>query len=527
MRPVTFHAMWWRDGVLYQIYPRSFQDSDADGTGDLPGVIERLDYLEWLGVDGIWLNPTFPSPNVDWGFDVSHYRGVHPDFGTLEDLDRLVAEARRRGIRVLLDLVPNHTSDRHPWFEEARASRDSPRRDWYVWADPAAGGGPPNNWRSTFGGPSWTFDERTGQCYLHNFAHEQPDLNWWNEEVRREFDDILRWWFRRGIAGFRIDVAHGLVKDRELRDNPPAGPGDPEHEQRAGQRQEFSLNRPEVHDVFRRWRVLSDAEDPPRVLVGETWVLDLEQMARFYGADDELHLAFNFPFLTAPFDAAVLCSVVAETERHVPPESWPVWTLSNHDMSRAPTRWADGHPARARLALMMLLTLRGTPVLYYGDEIGMPDTPAAAKSGRDIQQLPVRPPRDPARTPMHWTSAPGAGFTEPGAEPWLPIGDNAAVNVADQRDDPGSALRLVRDLIALRRENADLRTGAYRPLDAPTGAWAFRRGERLAVAFNLSDEPIALQEPRGRVLIGTDRGRDGGEASPLELGPWEGAVLEA
>jgi alpha-glucosidase len=513
MRPVTFRAMWWRDGVLYQIYPRSFRDSDGDGIGDLQGVIERLEHLEWLGVEGIWLNPTFPSPNVDWGFDVSDYRGVHPDFGTLEDLDRLIAEAARRGIKVLLDLVPNHTSDRHPWFEEARSSRDSPRRDWYVWADPAPEGGPPNNWRSTFGGPAWTLDERTGQYYLHNFAPQQPDLNWWNEEVRREFDEILRWWFRRGIAGFRIDVAHGIVKDRELRDNPAA-------------KQEFSMNRPEVHDVFRRWRTLANDQDPMRVLIGETWVLDLERMASYYGQDDELHLAFNFPFVTAPFDPAALSQVVAETERLVPPESWPVWMLSNHDLSRFPTRWAGGDPAGARIALMLLLTLRGTPVIYYGDEIGMPDTPAAAGSGRDLQQLPVRPPRDPARTPMHWTAAPAAGFNDDGAEPWLPIGDNRAANVADQRDDPHSPVRLVRDLIALRRESADLRSGAYRLLEAPAGAWAFRRGERLAVALNLSGDAVALPELSGRVLIGTDRERDGREASGLELGPWEGALLE-
>jgi alpha-glucosidase len=526
-RPSSFPRMWWRDGVLYQVYPRSFQDSDGDGVGDLPGVIERLDHLEWLGVSGIWLNPTFPSPNADWGFDVSDYRGVHPDFGTLEDLDRLVNEAGRRGIRILLDLVPNHTSDRHPWFEESRASRDSPRRDWYVWADPAPDGGPPNNWPSTFGGPAWTFDERTGQYYLHNFAPRQPDLNWWNEDVRREFDDILRWWFRRGIAGFRIDVAHAIVKDRELRDNPPAGPADAEHERQSGQRQEFSMNRPEVHDVLRRWRTLADAEHPPRVLIGETWVLDLERMASFYGQDDELHLAFNFPFLFAPFEAAPLSEVVEATERVVPPESWPVWTLSNHDMSRFPTRWCGGESARARVALMLLFTVRGTPVLYYGDEIAMPDTPAASGSGRDIQQLPVRPPRDPARTPMHWSADPRGGFSEGGAEPWLPLGDYEAANVAGQRADPGSPLHLTRDLIALRRANEDLRSGAYRPLDAPPGAWAFRRGERLAVALNLSGHPVTLPDLDGRVVVGTDRARDGhGAGGALELAPWEGVVLE-
>ena len=243
-----------------------------------------------------------------------------------------------------------------------------------MWADPAPDGGPPNNWLSAFGGPAWTLDEATGQYYLHNFASGQPDLNWWNEDVRKEFEDILHFWFDRGIAGFRIDVAHGIVKDRELRDNPPAEAHDSEDERTIGQRREYSFHRPEVHDVFRSWRALAEAEDDPPVLIGETWALDMERLAQFYGQDDELHLAFNFFFVEAPFEAEALAEVVAETERLVPPESWPVWTLSNHDVSRYATRWADGDPAKARLALMLLLTLRGTAVLYYGDELAMTDT---------------------------------------------------------------------------------------------------------------------------------------------------------
>ena len=244
--------MWWRDGLLYQVYPRSFADSDGDGIGDLRGITARLDHLEWLGVDGLWLNPTFPSPNVDWGFDVSDYRGVHPELGTLEDLDELVARAGERGIRVLLDLVPNHTSDQHPWFRD--------RRDFYVWRE-GHNGGPPNNWKSTFGGPAWTRDEASGEWYLHNFTPEQPDLDWWNEDVRAEFDDILRFWMDRGIAGFRIDVAHGIVKDRELRDNPPATDEDIDDHRWLGQRLEYSANREEVHDVFRRWREVVDPHE--------------------------------------------------------------------------------------------------------------------------------------------------------------------------------------------------------------------------------------------------------------------------
>jgi len=268
---------WWREGVLYQLYPRSFADSNGDGVGDLPGVVDRLEHLEWLGIDGIWLNPTMPSPNADWGYDVADYFGVHPELGTLADLDRLVAEAAARGIRILLDLVPNHTSDRHPWFLEARSSRESPRRDWYVWADPKADGSPPNDWTSVFDGPAWTLDAGTGQYYLHQFLAEQPDLNWWNDRVREAFDEILRFWFARGIAGFRIDVAHSIVKDPELRD-PGIQPG--------------------VHDVHRRWRALADSEEPQRILLGETHIRELEQMIAFYGTgEDELNLAFNLPFV--------------------------------------------------------------------------------------------------------------------------------------------------------------------------------------------------------------------------------------
>jgi alpha-glucosidase len=252
---------WWQDGVIYQIYPRSYSDSNADGVGDLEGILGRLDYLEWLGVTGLWLNPINPSPNKDWGYDVSDYRDVHPELGDMATLERLVAEAERRGIRILLDIVPNHSSDQHPWFQDSRSSRSAPHRDWYVWAD-GKDGGPPNNWQSVFGGPTWTFDEGTGQWYLHNFLPEQPDLNWWTDDVWEAFDDILRFWFDRGIAGFRIDVAHGIVNDRELRDDPP----DPEHEWRL--KPVYSMNRPETHDIFKRLRRICEEYDPPRLLVG-------------------------------------------------------------------------------------------------------------------------------------------------------------------------------------------------------------------------------------------------------------------
>jgi alpha-glucosidase len=524
-------ASWWRDGVLYQIYPRSFADSDGDGIGDLRGVIDNLDHLAWLGVDGIWLNPTMPSPNKDWGYDVADYCDVHPELGTLADLDELIAEAGKRGIRVLLDLVPNHTSDKHAWFQEALQGRDAPHRDFYVWADPGPDGSPPNNWQSNFGGPAWSLHEPTGQYYLHNFLPEQPDLNWWNEDVRGAFDDVLRFWYERGVAGFRIDVCHAIIKDAELRDDPAATPDDHPLIQEKGWKQVFSMNRPEVHDVLRRWRAISSGQEPERILVGETYVLDLDHLIPFYGdGEDELHLAFNFLFVHAEFEADALRSVVEGVEARLPARSWPVYTGSNHDAGRLVTRWAQGDETRARLALAMLLTLRGTPVLYYGDEIAMPEVeldPADALDPVPHRTGNADRNRDECRTPMQWSAEPGAGFTDGDAEPWLPLGDAAAHNVADQHADPLSTLHLVRALIALRRERSELRSGGYETLPAPDGAWVYRRGTGTVVALNFGDEPVAIDGIHGRVLLSTDRAGDGAPVEgTLELGPGEGAIVD-
>ncbi len=366
------NEQWWDGQVLYQIYPRSYQDTDGDGVGDLRGIIDRLDHLAWLGVRAIWLSPITVSPNADFGYDVADFYDIDPSLGTLADFDALIAAADARGIGVLMDLVPNHTSDAHPWFVAAAASRDDKRRDWYVWADPGPDGGPPNNWVSVFGGPAWTFHEPTGQYYLHNFLDGQPDLNWWNDDVCDQFDRILRYWFDLGAAGFRIDVAHMVIKDRELRDNPPAGEGASLMDQMRGQVQEFNSCRPEVHDVHRRWREVADSYDPHRLLVGETFVEQLDDLFPFLD-DTQLHLDFNIPFAHTPFDAAALADVVERTEAAIG-NGTPVWTGSNHDISRFPSRWAQGDGDLARCALMMLLTLRGTVFLYQGDEIGMTDT---------------------------------------------------------------------------------------------------------------------------------------------------------
>jgi alpha-glucosidase len=521
-------APWWRSGVLYQIYPRSFADTNDDGVGDIPGIIHKLDYLQWLGVDGVWINPTMPSPNDDWGYDVADFRGVHPELGTLEDMDQLVTEARARDIAILLDLVPNHTSDRHEWFQDSRSSRTAAHRDWYVWRDPMEDGSPPNNWVSVFGGPAWKLDEPTGQFYLHNFLDTQPDLNWWNDDVRSEFDDILRFWFDRGIAGFRIDVAHGIVKDEQLRDNLPSTDDDHPRVRLLGQQQNYNMNRPEVHEVLKRWRSLSDGYEEQRVLVGETLVLDLERWAAFYGSgNDELHLAFNFPLIFAPLAVPEMRTIVETTEQLVPQQAWPVWTGSNHDTRRLATRWCNDDGDKVRCAMMMLLTLRGTPFLYYGDEIGMPDTDMRPEAALDPVKFRTddRLGRDPGRTPMHWSDEQGAGFTTGAARPWLPLGDYASCNVAAQRDDPDSILNFTRDLIALRRKTPGLVEGSYRSMHSPDGVWAWARGHDAIVALNLSDERATL-ELQGRIAIATQRRRDGEDvAGALELMPWEGVVV--
>ena len=525
----TAAAPWWRSGLLYQVYVRSFADSNGDGVGDLLGVIQHLDHLAWLGVDGIWLSPITVSPNHDWGYDVADYCDIQPEYGNLDDFDRLVSEAGRRGIRVVLDLVPNHTSSLHPWFIESRASRNSRHRDWYVWADPKPDGSPPNNWLSAFGGPAWTLDESTGQMYLHNFAPEQPDLNWWNEEVRQAFDEIQCFWLDRGAAGFRIDVCHMVVKDQELRDNPPARDVDGFAAQLLGQRPLYNSNQPEVHEAIRRWRRTADAYAPSALLFGETVVYDLRELAAFYGQGDELHLALNVPLLETMFAAVDMRALIEATERALPQDAWPVWAGSNHDVPRMASRWAQGDPRKTTLALMMLLTLRGTPLLYQGDEIGLTDTVLSREELQDpagLRYWPLYKGRDGARTPMPWSAQDGGGFTASGVTPWLRLGDVGDCNVASQREERLSTLNLTRDLIALRRRTPDLQLGDYEPLQTPEETWAWRRGERALVALNLSDEPARIAAAHGEIAICSNRDRDGEAVVDwLELGPQEGAVL--
>ncbi len=521
---------WWHGGVFYQIYPRSYADSNGDGVGDLPGIISKLDHLARLGISGVWLSPVTCSPNRDWGYDVSDYRDIDPAVGTLDDLDTLVREAHGRGIRLLMDLVPNHTSDRHAWFVDALTGRDAAHRDYYVWADPKADGSPPNNWVSIFGGPAWELDEASGQYFLHNFEAAQPDLNWWNEDVRREFDDIVRFWWDRGVAGFRIDVCNMMIKDKELRDNPPATVDDPLDQQFMGVRAVYNTDRPEAHDILRRWRVIADGYQPERLLIGETNVEQLPTLMEFYGnGHDELHGGFNFVFINAPFEAGALRAVVENTEALLPEGAWPIWTASNHDVSRLATRWAAGDPARVKVALLILLTLRGTPFLYQGDEIGLVDGPIEREDVLDAvgtRFWPYYKGRDAERTPMPWSRGPGGGFTPAGVRSWLPMTDPAACNVADQDGDPGSVLELCRRAIAARQASEDLVVGPYRSLPSPDGTWAYARGEVTAVLLNMSADPARFDGVAGSVTLSTEHGLEGSMVEDgATLPPWSGAVV--
>jgi glycosidase len=505
---------WVYDAVLYQIYPRSYCDGDGDGIGDLAGIAARLDHLAWLGVDAIWMNPTFPSPLVDGGYDISDYRSVHPDLGTVEDLRALVEAAGRRGIRVLLDLVPNHTSDRHPWFEASRASADNPYRRYYTWA---AGDAPPNNWRSIFGGPAWEHDPRTGEFYLHSFLPQQPDLDWRHEPVRREFDAIFRGWYDLGVAGFRVDVAYGLVRHPQLRDNPPTRPGDPPEWRRLGQRLVGNLNQPDAHPIIAGWRRLAASYEPERILLGET-------PGDYFGtvSEPELHLGLGFPLRDVAFDAGQIRAAIERAEGETPAHAQPAWELSSHDEPRVCTRWGGGDVRVARAALVLQMTLRGTPCLYYGDELGMADVPVPLERARDQARLhDGRPPRDPSRTPMRWSAEPGCGFTT-ADHTWLPLG--AGTNVAEQRADPRSPLHLTRALIALRRRER-LAREEQELLDGPDGVLCYRRGQRIAVAINTAAVPAAVPGWCGALLASSDPDRCDGAEGRLRLGPFEAAVI--
>jgi alpha-glucosidase len=535
---------WWKNGIVYQIYPRSFQDSDGDGIGDLRGIRQRLDYLVSLGVDAVWISPIYPSPMADFGYDISDYEGIDARFGTLADFDELVRGAHARRLKVILDFVPNHTSDRHPWFTQSRASRQDPKRDWYLWRDPAPDGGPPNNWLSNFGGPAWTLDAATGQYYLHSFLREQPDLNWRNPAVRAAMYEALRFWLRRGVDGFRIDVLYHLVKDAAFRDN-PANPafvpgGDPSHSLLPL----YTADLPEVQDIVREMRAVVDAfsdAQGDRVLIGELY-LPLARLMAYYGLDDQgvlqgVQLPFNFQLIGAQWQAGAIERLVRDYEAALPPGAAPNWVLGNHDKPRIASRVG---PLHARLAAMLLLTLRGTPTLYYGDEIGMTDVaipPDEVQDPFEKNEPGKGLGRDPQRTPMQWSTGAHAGFSQ--GKPWLRLAhDWATCNVEAQQADAASMLALYRRLIALRRAEPALHAGAWEPLDGGADMLAYARTfaqRRLVVLLNFGQAPRGIESAKlgvaagagARVLASTQAGREGVRAEPLVLQPFEGVVLAA
>ncbi|GAC1425511.1 MAG: alpha-amylase family glycosyl hydrolase [Ktedonobacteraceae bacterium] len=531
---MTDSHSWWQTGVIYQVYPRSFLDSNGDGVGDILGIVEKLDYLCWLGVDALWLSPIYPSPMADFGYDISNYTDVHPLFGTLEDLDILLSQAHQRDIKIILDFVPNHTSDEHPWFQQARESRTSEKRDWYIWRDPASDGGPPNNWLSRFNGSAWQFDEHTGQYYLHLYDVKQPDLNWRHPRVRQEMYAVMRFWLDRGIDGFRIDALEVLLKDEHFRDN-PLNPlwklGDPSHTRLI---EHYVVDQPGMHAIMQEMRALVNSYSQ-RVLIGELY-LPLERLMPYYGEQlDEIHLPFNFQFVNMPtWETRAIRQAVEDYEAVLPQGAWPNWVLGNHDRTRIATRVGR---EQARLTQMLLLTLRGIPTCYYGDELGMQDVALPRESMHDPmgKEQPEKS-RDPVRSPMQWDDSINAGFSPPAARPWLPVAsDYRTFNVVAEQHDPRSILLLTHTLLQLRRTQPALTLGSYRSLEQEHAAcFVYLRQHHnhqsflVILNFSAQDQVVTLQGlGQGRITLSTymDR-RETLDLSEAHLRGNEGLLIE-
>ncbi len=522
---------WWQKGVVYEIYIRSFKDSNGDGIGDLRGIIEKLDYLDWLGIEAVWITPFYPSPMKDFGYDVSDYTGIEPMFGTMNDFEELIREAHRRDMKVIMDVVPNHTSDQHPWFLESKSSHNNPKSDWYLWHDPAPDGGPPNNWLSVLGGTGWEWVEERGQYYHHAFLIEQPDLNLRNPEVMDAILDAFRFWLDKGVDGFRVDVMWHLIKDEQWRDN-PANPdyqsGMPTYDQFSPV---YSTDQPEIHDVVAQFRQLLDKYGD-KVLIGEMY-LPVDKVVKYYGANNQgAHLPGNFQLLLIDWDARKIALEIDKYEAILPTDAWPNWVFSNHDRPRVATRYGK---EQARVAAMLLLTLRGTPTLYYGDELGMQNVPIPEEEVKDPQGL-LMPglglSRDPQRTPMQWDASDNAGFTT--ENPWMRLSEQyAEENVSTQQQDPASMLSLYRQLLQLRRAEPALHTGDYTPVPAhdPIIAYIRSAGEtRLIVVLNFGNEPAAFtperMELKGTIILQTRNGQKGEKINgSIQLHGNEGVII--
>ncbi|MGB9204739.1 MAG: alpha-glucosidase [Terriglobales bacterium] len=484
---------WWQHAVFYEIYPRSFADSNNDGIGDLNGINSKMGYLHELGVDAIWITPCYPSPQVDFGYDVSNYENIDPMYGSLADFDRMVANGKKHHVRIIMDFVLNHTSDQHPWFLDSKSSRTSARRDWYIWRDGKAPGQPPNNWISLFGGSAWKFDPTTNQYYYHFFYAQQPDLNWRNPAVEKVMLDTTRWWYQRGVSGFRLDAVDTLFEDPDLHDDPVL-PGTNKQGDPITQNK-FNTNLPEVHDVLQKLRKVAD--ESQSVLIGETWTSNVEQLNQYYGqGGNELQMPMDFMFTTVNklSPPEFRRQIAAVDGAH----GWPVFVISNHDIVRSYNRYGDGknNDAIAKLMGAFYLTLRGTPILYYGEEIGMENnTPARREDVKDPigrTGWPAEKGRDGERTPMQWNTAPNAGFST--KDPWLPVPPSYQThNVATESKDPDSILHLYKKVLALRHTNQALLEGSYIALneDDPNVMSYLRsyKGKAVLVALNMSASP--------------------------------------
>jgi alpha-glucosidase len=519
-------AAWWQYGILYEVYPRSFQDTNGDGIGDLQGILKRLDYLAELGIKAVWIAPFYPSPMADFGYDIADYCNVDPRFGNLSDFDQLLQAIHQRGLKLILDFVPNHTSDQHPWFLESRSSLTNPKRDWYLWRDPAPDGGPPNNWLSNFGGPAWTMDG--GQYYYHSFLQQQPDVNWRNPELRAAMFNVLRFWLDRGVDGFRVDVMWMMVKDDQYRDNPVNPASAPDAPASIRLLPVYNTDRPEVHAFVAEMRAVLDSYGD-RLLIGELY-LPFDQLATYYGPTlNGAHLPFNFHLMQCAWTADAIAAVIKEYEAALPVGGWPNWVVGNHDQPRIATRVGR---AKSRIAAMLLLTLRGTPTMYYGDEIGMTDVP--------IPPLEVQDPaeknepgkgqgRDPERTPMQWDGSREAGFTE--GTPWLRLAaDSATVNVAALSRQSDSVLSLYRTLIRLRNANPALNVGSVEGVASDGKVLRYKRvdGEqRFSIMLNLSEGTEEAGIDAGHIVASTHMDRSGeAVTSSVSLRAFEGVIVK-
>jgi alpha-glucosidase len=547
---------WWQRGVFYEIYVSSFKDTTGNGIGDLNGIIDKLDYLNnctsamSLGIDAIWITPFYPSPMADFGYDVSDYCNVNPLFGSLTTFDSLVTKAHQRNIKIIIDYVPNHTSNQHPWFIESSSSCFNPKRDWYIWQNPKPVDGKinlqnlPNNWGSYFGGPAWTFDKKTGQYYLHQFAKEQPELNWRNPEVRRAMMDVLRFWLDRGVDGIRMDVIELLIKDAQLRDNPLNPDVAMQHlspnDISGWQLHIYNQDQEDVHKVIREIRQVFEKYDD-RCSIGETWWSKLPRWVKYYGINstglsgNELHMPFNFRLMKEPWEAQAVHRSVDDLESVLPKFAWPNYVLGNHDQKRLASR--IGGQAQARLAAVLLLTLRGTPTLYYGDELGMEDGVIPPENIKDPQgiNLGAKHSRDACRTPMQWEAKPNAGFCAEGVNPWLPVsGDYATRNVEVQSVNPTSILNLYRRLLALRRSSQALQHGSYCSLDGfAKECFVYLRKaddeqKMMALNFSQTEQTVSIQDfaSSAKILLSTHLDREECiNLRYLRLRPYEGCII--